>query len=405
MQERLRKAELAKVEAIARAEEEQKRRVLSDKLMVEAQARARRKLAAGARARTGSIGHGAHRGGRLECGLLSASATGQYRSRVLALEEVRVLYNQAGEQSESLERWHAALATLHGAERTVREQGTAGLRRNLEDLKQLIEAGAEAARRDRTLLSELSDTRTGKRDLGATAADLAYGAAFKHAGFDIDQLKPEQTAAMLETRPDAVRAELAGYLDDWFNLRRAMREPAPRCVNLLRTAQDIDPDPYRGRIRKMLEFGDLTSQAEVLRELAKEPTAGQLPPSSATLLASALVSSGDMAAAVALLRRSVERNPSDLWVNYDLATYLKASSPSQPDEAIRYFTAARCMRPTSAHELAHTLAGRGRGQEAVAIFRDLEQRQPDLGSNAGCEGHALLDMGLGEEARAALSGP
>ena len=178
--------------------------------------------------------------------------------------------------------------------------------------------------------------------------------------------------------------------------------PAARCVDLLRTAQGIDPDPYRGRIREALESADLSSQAAVLRKLAEEPTAGQLAPSSATLLASALVSSGDMAAAVALLKRSVERNPSDLWVNYDLATYLKASSPSQPDEAIRYFTAARALRPTSAHELAHTLADRGRGQEAVAIFRDLERRQPDLGGNAGCQGHALMDMGLEKEARAAF---
>ncbi len=320
----------------------------------------------------------------------------------LALEEVRVLFNQAGEQSESIERWRAALATLHGAERHRAGAGQWRALAQLMDLKQLIEAGAEGARRNRALLVELSDTRTGKQDLGATAAELGYGAAFKHAGLDIDQLTPEQAAAMLESRPATVRAELAGYLDDWFSLRRSMRQAGTRCVKLLRTAQGIDPDPYRGRIRKALESADLTSQAAVLRELAKEPTAGQLPPSSATLLASAWSPPATRRRRSALLKRSVERHPSDLWVNYDLATYLKASTPSQPDEAIRYFTAARAPRPTSAHELAHTLEDRGRGPEAVAIFADLERRQPDLGSNAGCQGHAFLDMGLGEEAHAAL---
>ena len=41
------------------------------------------------------------------------------------------------------------------------------------------------------------------------------------------------------------------------------------------------------------------------------------------------------------------------------------------DEAIRFFTAARAIRPETAHQLAHALEKRGDYDEAIAAFRDL----------------------------------
>jgi eukaryotic-like serine/threonine-protein kinase len=403
VQERLRQAELARVEALARAQEEEKRRVLSDELRIEAQGRA----VAEARRRSTTLGLAASIVALVAVGGSSAAFYVNQRQAsvtraALALNEARVLFNQANEQADSLALWGAALAGLNGAERIVQEQGDAELKRSLFGLKRMVETGDDAARREAALLSELTTTRTGKQDLGVTAADLSYAAAFHRAGLEILDATTEQTAALLQKRPAAVRAELAGYMDDWSKLARELRRAPEKWIKLLRAAQAIDPDLYRGRIRKTLEAVELAPHVAALRELANEPNADQLPPTSSTLLASALVSAGDTAAAVSLLTRSVERNPSDLWVNYDLASYLNASNPAQPDEAIRYYTAARALRPTTAHGLAHTLDARGRGREAVAIFRDLERRQPDLGSNSGCEGHALKEMGLGEEARAAF---
>jgi tetratricopeptide (TPR) repeat protein len=403
VQERLRHAELARVEALARAQEEEKRRVLADELRIEAQGRA----VAEARRRRSTLGLAASIIALVAVGGSSAAYYVNQRQAsiaraALALNEVRLLFNQANEQGDRLALWGAALAGLHGAERIVQEQGNAELKSSLLGLKRMIETGDEAAKREAVLLSELSTTRTAKQDLGVTATDLSYAAAFHRAGLEILDATTEQTAALLEKRPAAVRAELAGYLDDWSKLARELRQAPERWIKLLRTAQAIDPDAYRGRIRKTLEAVELAPGASALRALANEPNADQLPPTSSTLLASALASAGDIAAAVSLLERSVERNPSDLWVNYDLASYLNASNPAQPDEAIRYYTAARALRPTTAHGLAHTLDDRGRGREAIAIFRDLERRQPDLGSHAGCQGHALKEMGRGEEARAAF---
>ena len=314
----------------------------------------------------------------------------------LALNEVRVLFNQANEQADRLELWGAAIAGLHGAERIVHEQGDSRLERSFLDLSRLIENGEEAARREAALRSELSATRTGKQDLGVTAADLAYAAAFRRARLDMDGATSERIAALLKERPAAIRAELAGYLDDWCKLRRDMRKPRERWLPLLKTAQAIDLDPYRERIRTTLEAVDLAPHAAALRGLAAEPKADQLPAASSTLLASALVSSGDVAAAVSLLKRSIDRNPSDLWVNFDLAVYLNESNPAQPDEAIRYFTAARALRPTSAHELGHVLEARGRGLEAVAIFRDLEPPAAGSRQQRGLSGACPQRHGTGQ---------
>ena len=101
----------------------------------------------------------------------------------------------------------------------------------------------------------------------------------------------------------------------------------------------------------MLESQDLKAQLPALRGLAADPHAGELPPASATLLAGAIVSAGDLKLAVDLLEKSVERHPSDLWVNFDLAADLTSLVPARIDEAIRYFTVARALRPTAAHAL------------------------------------------------------
>ena len=50
-----------------------------------------------------------------------------------------------------------------------------------------------------------------------------------------------------------------------------------------------------------------------------------------------------------VLTESVARHPDDLWVNYRLAANLYYSVPPRMEEAIRYYTAARAIRPTSAH--------------------------------------------------------
>lgn len=64
---------------------------------------------------------------------------------------------------------------------------------------------------------------------------------------------------------------------------------------------------------------------------------------------------------------------------------------------MRYYTAARALRPETAHELAHLLDRMGRGDEAVAIFRDLTRRRPNSPRHLGCLGSILERSGRAAE--------
>ncbi len=48
---------------------------------------------------------------------------------------------------------------------------------------------------------------------------------------------------------------------------------------------------------------------------------------------------------MALLRVAAGRHPGDVWVNYALAGALDGLPPSAREEAVRYYTAARALRP------------------------------------------------------------
>ena len=62
---------------------------------------------------------------------------------------------------------------------------------------------------------------------------------------------------------------------------------------------------------------------------------------------------------MALLRAAAGRHPGDVWVNHALAGALDRLRPSAREEAVRYYTAARALRPETAHELAHLLERHG----------------------------------------------
>ena len=51
--------------------------------------------------------------------------------------------------------------------------------------------------------------------------------------------------------------------------------------------------------------------------------------------------------------------------------------PPQGDDAIRYYTAARALRPETGFDLAEMLQAQRRADEAEAIYRDLVRRNPE----------------------------
>src|SRR5262249_16971408 len=115
---------------------------------------------------------------------------------------------------------------------------------------------------------------------------------------------------------------------------------------------------------------------------------------------STLANAGDPATAETVLRRALRRHSGDVWVNYDLARVLEQLS--RRDGAIRFYTAARAVRPETAHEPAHALASKGESDEGIEIFQDLARLRPKNGRHLVCLGSALQERGRSKEAAAVL---
>ena len=156
------------------------------------------------------------------------------------------------------------------------------------------------------------------------------------------------------------------------------------------------PTPGASACDRALDLPDPAARLEALRRLAKATPFETLGPVSLDLLGRALKDAGDPAGAEAVLRRAQQRHPGDVWINYDLARALEKLA--RREEAIRYYTAARSLRPETAHELAHALENKGERDEEIAVFEDLRRLRPGNGRHLGCLGRALKNQGRSQEA-------
>jgi serine/threonine-protein kinase len=398
VQTRLRTAELARVESQARAEEEAKRRHLADALAQQAQARAveerrRRRLQVGLAASVLAL--------TTVGGLATAAYVHQRQARAaqvaLALNETTLLHNQALKAPDDFGRWQAAREAIKRVEVALGDDGSASARVRLGDLRRAVETGSAAARRDRELLDALAEIRSRHFDVKPGVPDMAYADAFRRAGIDVDILTPADAAARLRARPAPVVLQVLPYLDTWSLVRRNDEQPAEQWQRPLAVARAADSDADRNRLRALVESPDLRQQRAALLALSRDRRAAALQPASILQLASALRQAGDPAAAVALLESAVQRYPDDVWINYTLAEALVGLTTPRRDEAVRYYTAARALRPESAHNLGHLLEQMGRGEDAIATFRALVKIRPTEARNIGCLGTVLLGQQQREE--------
>jgi serine/threonine-protein kinase len=402
VQERLRAAELARVEAQARAEEEAKRRVLSDALAQEAQAhtveeRRRRRLQVGLAASVLAL--------TTVGGLAVAAYIHHRQARAaqveLALNETMLLYTQALNAPDDPNRWPAAREAIRRVEVALGDGGDAQAQNRLDDLRREVEEGSAAASRDNDLLDAVAEIRS--RHLGGKAGvtDMAYAETFRRAGIDLDNLTPAVAAARIRTRPATVVVQLLPHLDSWSLVRRNDEQPPERWQRPLTVARAIDSDPFRNRLRALVEHPKIPERGAALRTLAEDPHVADLPPASVLQLASALREAGEQAKAISLLESAAQRVPDDVWINYNLAEVL-AEIPARREEAVRYYTAARALRPESAHNLGHLLDEMGRGDDAIATFRALVNVRPTESRNIGCLATVLLGRQHHAEGRKTL---
>jgi eukaryotic-like serine/threonine-protein kinase len=331
-------------------------------------------------------------------GLSTAYYLQQRQARAAAVErvvgQVETLLDQARAQPEDLSRWQVALAAVKQAE----AGGEASAHDRLPELRTKIQAGLDAAQRDRALQDRLIDIRSAQaHDLDGSATDRDYADAFRKAGIDLALLTPAEAGAKIRARTPSVALALAGALDDWAAIRRGKRADAAGSARLSAAARVADPDPWRNGLRNVLDQSDQAAARTALRALAKTANFDELGPVSLHLLGALLFAAGDSALAESVLRTAQQRHPRDVWVNYTLGKVLEARS--RRDEAIRFYTAARAIRPEIAVELAHALEDRGDSAEALAVLRDLKGLRPGNARVLGSLGMALEARGRSREAR------
>ena len=238
--------------------------------------------------------------------------------------------------------------------------------------------------------------------------DRRFTRAFKRYGLDLTATPMAEAVAQLKSRPEVFVREVSGSLDHWLIIRHELRSssvPVQKLLDLrkiLELGQGLDPDPERTRLRVLLMQADLKSHREYLAAMARQPKLVELGPSSALLLARLLNSAGDQNSAIAVLRSAAIRYPSDPWTNYELATILGSTDPPQADESIRFFTAARALKPETGWDLAEVLQNHGRYDEAEALLAELARLDREPTRNLFQLARLLRQRGKNNEAQAVV---
>ncbi len=400
VQERLRGAELSRAAESARASEAEAK--------ASAERKARRLTAALAATvlLAGLLGGAGWRWVELERMERVREASGRVNGALQGATRLRGLAQ--GAAVGDLGPWKLAAGAAEKACDLLDPGIEPALRKQVEDLvaeltveRQQAEEAARAADRDRTLLDRLVDIRSAEADdRGGWSTDAAYTDAFRDAGLDVAALSAEEAARRIRARPPEVATALATAVDDWAAIRRDRQKNRAGAAALSALAGAADPDTWRLGLRRALDLPEQAARLEALRRLARAAPFETLGPISLDLLGRALKDAGDPAGAESMLRRAQQRHPGDVWINYDLARSLEKLA--RRDEAIRYYTAARSLRPETAHELAHTLGYKGERDEEIAIFEDLKRLRPESGRHLGCLGRALRGQGRLPEAAAIL---
>jgi len=403
VQERLRAAELARAAERARAEEA-RRTAAAAEARAAAERRARRLT--GALAATILLAGGLGAAGWRWVELERINRARELAGRVgVALREATRLRGQAqGAAVGELGPWVEAVAAAEKARDLLEPGVELGLRWQVEDLAAKVDAereravaAAQASERDRRLIDRVVDIRSAEADdPGGGITDAAYADAFREAGLDVAGLPATEAVAAIRARPPAVVTALAAAVDDWAAVRRVKKKDRAGAAALSAVARAADPDSTRNGLRAALDLPDRAARLTALKGLAKAAPFDTIGPVSLDLMGRALDEAGDPAEAEAVLRRAQQRYSGDVWINYDLARALEKLA--RRDEAIRYYIAARSLRPETAHELAHALEKKGESDESIAVFRDLERLRPRNGRHLGCLGKALKARGRSQEA-------
>jgi Tfp pilus assembly protein PilF len=348
------------------------------------------------------------------------------------LANIRQLMERTqGERGDqALESWRELLVLLEQAQQAsvtdwADTQSLAELQRYRSRIRQAI----REHEREQQFLEELANIRVRTpSDFNKLDIDQLYLQTFSQFDIPLNQDPTTALHARFADRPQVLEAILTA-LDDWGSYRRLNPKLSKQWKRPFRLAQELDRDEWRRNVRLavlsqpvlpngpnyldflnapgLLRLGSLSWQVrsglrrQQLQDLAQSAELAKTTPASLQLLARELALEGVQKAAIELLRAALRHHPSDVWLNYELALLLQRS---QPDEALRYFAAARAGRPELGHTMAHQLEKLNRHGEAAELFEDLIRLRPNNLEHQICLGNLYLSMGHLEAADRLLSG-
>jgi len=240
----------------------------------------------------------------------------------------------------------------------------AGMRMALESERDDAVHRASEADRDRKFLERLEIVRKrNPSDYNPGKIDSDYATAFRDFGIDPDRLDPKEAGRLLRERTRPL--EITLLLDDWALTRRSARGEKDKGSwrRLIATARAADPDPWREKLRKLIDGGS----HEAVRRLAADQEAIAVQPArSLYLLANVLEVTRDDGDHVTLeesfevLKRAWRLSPSDYLICQALSeacngrplSYKARPWATVKMDRIRFATAAVAANPLSAHSRA-----------------------------------------------------
>jgi serine/threonine-protein kinase len=227
VQERLKAAERARIEAQTRAEEERKRRRVTVALAASV------------------VGLFLLGGGTWA--LLSQQRRERAARLDRALSQAEVLYAEAKRVGDDPTRWLTARGAAQATEYLLADAPDEPTRRRVTALVRDAVQAAAAAENDQKLLSKLAAIRSAKADdPDGSMTDADYADAFREMGIDLAALPPADAGAKIHARPAAVQIALAAALDDWAAVRRDLRGDRAGAARLITAA--VSATPTRGAI-------------------------------------------------------------------------------------------------------------------------------------------------------------
>ncbi len=370
VQERLRAAELARARAESRAAEERKRRILVAGLAASI-------LALAALGTGGGLWLTRERAARAEASAREATA---------AMQETSLLLGRARAAPEGeMTVWAEAAQAARNAEGVLaRPEIRPDLQDEVLTLVALVNTEREQAEvrsKDRRTLERLAAIHTNiALDLDYGRADREFASTFREYGVDVSRLTAVEAGTRIAATP--ISAAMVDALDQWAFVRRiAYPKDASKARELSAIATAADPDPWRSRLREALdrEGTDPGQSLATFQELAASTPQEARCRESISRLAFVLGQLGDRETESDLLRRAQRAHPEDFWINHDLARSLMGAG--KLEEAVRFYSAAVAIRPNSELALValgEALRAAGRTEEAAAYPRS-RSRQPGRG--------------------------